>query len=189
VTANTITTQLMSQYDSAAIQLYDSTGKIIYTTFMGGISQYYWDAATNSLKRDAPDISKGIDGLPFINSISTLKMPTSNDTGTQYLHVGETFAPSSSIPQCSNGTSTVSAPLGGAETKFVIASGVQQVTPGVVTLNSITSTSVVGYLVGGIAATVPYSANGPTCASNMFYTVTLNPTQPTNTIKLQAPTP
>src|SRR4029434_5136743 len=109
--------------------------------------QYYWDAATNSLKRDPLDISKGIDGLPFINSISTLKMLTSNDTGTQYLHVGQTMAPSSAIPTCSNGTSTVPAPLGGAESKFVIASGVQQTTPGVVQLNSITSTSVVGYLV------------------------------------------
>lgn len=187
VTANTSTSQLMSQYDTAAIQLYDSTAKIIYTTFLGGISQYYWDSTTNSLKRDPVDISKGIDGLPFINSISTLKMPTSNDTGTQYLHVGQTFAPSSGIPQCSSGTSTVAAPLGGTETKFVIASGVQQVTPGVITLNSITGTPIVGYLIGGIAATTPYSANGVTCASNMFYTVTLNPTQATNTVPLQVP--
>jgi hypothetical protein len=187
LTENTATTQLMSQYDTAAIQLYDSTGKIMYTTFMGGISQYYWDSATNSLKRDPANISQGIDGLPFINSISTLKMPTTTDIGSQYLHVGQTFAPSGGIPQCSNGTTTVPAPLGGAETKFVIATGVQQITAGVITLNSISSTSVVGYLVGGIAATAPYSANGPTCASNMFYTVTLNPTQPTNTVKLQVP--
>ena len=187
VTPNTGTSQLMSQYDTAAIQLYDSTAKIMYTTFLGGISQYYWDSATNSLKRDPVDISKGIDGLPFINSISTLKMPVSNDIGAQYLHVGQTFAPSGGIPQCSSGTSMVPAPLSGAETKFVIASGLQQVTPGVITLTSITTTSTVGYLVGGIAAATPYSANGPTCASNMFYTVTLNPTQPTNTVKLQAP--
>ncbi len=187
VTPNTGTSQLMSQYDTAAIQLYDSTAKIMYTTFLGGISQYYWDSATNSLKRDPVDISKGIDGLPFINSISTLKMPVSNDIGAQYLHVGQTFAPSGGIPQCSSGTSTVAAPLSGAETKFVIASGLQQVTPGVITLTSITTTSTVGYLVGGIAAATPYSANGPTCASNMFYTVTLNPTQPTNTVRLQAP--
>lgn len=187
LTPNTATTQLMSQYDTAAIQLYDSTGKIMYTTFMGGISQYYWNSATNSLKRDPVNISQGIDGLPFINSISTLKMPTTSDVGAQYLHVGQTFAPTGGIPQCSNGTSSVPAPLDGAETKFVIATGLQQVTPGVITLNSITSTSTVGYLVGGIAAATPYSANGPTCASNMFYTVTLNPTQPTNTIRLTAP--
>ncbi|HEX5883804.1 MAG TPA: hypothetical protein VFY67_04605 [Pyrinomonadaceae bacterium] len=187
LTPNTATSQLMSQYDTAAIQLYDTTGKIMYTTFLGGISQYYWDSATNSLKRDPVDISKGIDGLPFINSISTLKMPSSNDTGTQYLHTGQTMAPSSAIPNCSSGTSTAPAPLGGTESKFVIASNVQQVTPGVLTLNSLTSATVVGYLVGGIAATTPYSANGPTCASNTFYQVTINGTQPTNTVPLQAP--
>ena len=187
VTPNTNTTQLLSQYDTAAIQLFDNSAKIMYTTFLGGISQYYWDAATNSLKRDPLDISKGIDGLPFINSISTLKMPAGNDTGTQYLHAGQTMAPGSAIPTCSNGTSTVPAPLGGTESKFVIASGLQQVTPGVLNLSAITSTSVAGYLVGGIAATAPYSSNGPTCASNMFYQVTINPTQPTNTIQLQAP--
>src|SRR5215216_2679091 len=187
VTPNTVTSQLMSQYDTAAIQLYDSNAKIMYTTFLGGISQYYWDAASNSLKRDTLDLSKGIDGLPFINSISTLKMPTSNDTGTQYLHTGQTMAPTSAIPTCSNGTSTVPAPLGGTESKFVLASGLQQTTAGVLNLSAITSTSVAGYLVGGIAATAPYSSNGPTCASTMFYQVTINPTQPTNTIQLQAP--
>ena len=187
VTPNTNTSQLMSQYDTGSLQLYDSTGKIMYTTFLGGISQYYWDPTTNSLKRDPLDISKGIDGLPFINSISTLKMPTINDTGTQYLHSGQTMPPSSAIPNCSTGTGTAPAPLGGAESKFVIASNMPQVTPGVLQLNSLTSVTVVGYLVGGIAATTPYSANGPTCASNMFYQVTINPTQPTNTIQLQAP--
>lgn len=184
---NTGTSQLLSQYDTATIQLYDSNGKIIYTTFLGGISQYYWDAAGNSLKRDPVDISKGIDGLPFINSISTLKMPTSDDIGTQYLHVGQTFAPTAAVPTCSNGSSSAAAPFGGTESKFVIASGLQQVTPGVLQLNSLTGTTVLGYLVGGIAATAPYSANGPTCASNMLYEVTINPTQPTNTIQLQAP--
>ena len=187
LTPDTNTSQLLSQYDTAAIQLYDSNAKIMYTTFLGGISQYYWDPASNSLKHDALDVSKGIDGLPFINSISTLQMPASNDTGTQYLHVGQTFAPSSAIPTCSSGTGSTPAPLGGAETKFVIASGMPQVTPGVLTLSSITTTSVAGYLVGGIAATTPYSSNGPTCASNMFYQVTINPSQPTNTIQLQAP--
>ena len=187
VTPKTATSQLISQYDTAAIQLYDTTGKIMYTTFLGGISQYYWDAATNSLKRDPVDISKGIDGLPFINSISTLKMPSINDTGTQYLHNGQTMPPSSSVPTCTSGTSTAPAPLGGTESKFVIATGVQQVTPGVLTLNSLTSATVVGYLVGGIAATTPYSANGTTCASNMFYQVTINGSQPTTTTPLQQP--
>jgi hypothetical protein len=188
LTPNSNTSQLMNQYDTAAIQLFDNRGGsgTIYTTFFGGISQYYWDEATKSLKHDALNLSAGVDGLPFINSVSTLKTPTGNDTGTQYLHVGQTMPPSSAVPQCSATTGSVAAPYGGAESKFVIASGVQQATPGVLQLSAITGTSVVGYMVGGIASTAPYPS-GATCASNMFYQVTLNPSQPTNTVPLQAP--
>lgn len=188
VIANTQTSQLMSQYDTAAIQLYDSSSKIVYTTFLGGISYYYWDGT--SLKHDPMDIPQGVDGLPFILSISTLNMPTSNDTGTQYLHLGQAFPPTQNIQQCPSSSGPVNAPLGGTETKFVIASNVQQVTPGVITLNSLTGTPDIGYLVGGIAATQPYSARGGTCAANMLYKVTINPTQPTtNIVQLQAPPP
>lgn len=186
LTPNTSTSQLLSQYDTAAIQLFDNRGGsgTTYTTFFGGISQYYWDAATQSLKRDTLNlnITPPIDGLPFINSVSTLKMPTGNDTGTQYLHVGQAFPPTSAIPTCSN----VPATYGGTETKFVIASGVPTVTEGVLQLSAINNTSVVGFMVGGIASTAPYPGNA-TCASVMFYQVTLNPTQPTNTVQLQAP--
>jgi hypothetical protein len=183
LTPNTSTSQLLSQYDTASIQLFDNRGGsgTIYTTFFGGISQYYWDAATQSLKRDAMNLP-AVDGLPFINSVSTLKMPTSNDTGIQYLHTGQTFPPTSAIPSCSN----VPAPYGGTESKFVIASGMTEATPGVLQLSAINNTSVIGYMVGGIASTAPYPGNG-TCASVMFYKVTLNPTQPTNTVQLQAP--
>jgi hypothetical protein len=189
LTVNSGTTQLLSQYDTGSIQLLDdrSGAGTIYTTFFGGISQYYWDAATSSLKRDALDLSKGIDGLPFINSISTLKMPTSNDIGTQYLHTGQTFPPASAVPRCASSTGSVPASLGGTESKFVIDSAMTQVTEGVLKLSTITTTSVAGYLVGGIAATAPYGFNGPSCASNMLYQVTINPAQPTNTVQLQAP--
>jgi hypothetical protein len=183
VTPNTSISQLMSQYDTAAIQLFDNTAKIMYTTLLGGISYYYWNAPTNSLKHDQLDLSKGIDGLPFINSISTLKMAI-DGTGAQYLHVGQLMPP---VPATCPGQGEIVAPLSGAESKFVIASGVPQLTPGVITLSSLTNATTVGYLVGGINATQPYSSMGPTCASDMFYVVTINPTQPTNTIQLQAP--
>lgn len=186
LTPNTSTSQLLSQYDTASIQLFDSRAGIVYTTFFGGISQFYWDATTSTLKHDTVNLSQGIDGLPFINSISTLKMSTSNDTGNQYLHVGQTMPPSAAAPSCSSSTGTVPAAYGGAETKFVIASGLSQATPGVLQLSSIASTSVVGYMVGGIAATAPYP-NGATRACSTFYQVTLNPAQPTNTVQLQMP--
>lgn len=191
LTPNTKTTQLLSQYDTASIQLFDNRGGsgTIYTTFFGGISQYYWDNASQSLKRDPLNLNKTDnpkDGLPFINSVSTLKMPTSNDTGIQYLHTGATFPPASAVPTCTGSSGNTSAPYGGTECKFVIASGVPLATPGVLQLNAITSTSVVGYMVGGIASTEPYP-NGATCASSMFYEVTLNPAQPTSTVQLKLP--
>lgn len=183
LTVNSNTTQLLSQYDTGSIQLFDnrSGSATVYTTFFGGISQYYWDAATNTLKRDALNLP-AVDGLPFINSISTLEMPTANDTGFQYLHTGQTFPPAWAVPSCSN----VPATYGGTESKFVIATGVPLATEGLIQLSGITTTSIVGYMVGGIASTAPYPA-GATCASNMFYQVTLNPAQPTNSVQLQAP--
>jgi hypothetical protein len=80
----------------------------------------------------------------------------------------------------------VPAPYGGTESKFVIASGIPLATTGVLQLSAITNTAVVGYMVGGIVSTAPYP-NGATCASGMFYQVTLNPTQPTSTVQLQTP--
>jgi hypothetical protein len=173
--------QLMSQYETAAIQLYDKNSSTMYTTFFGGISQYYWDAATKTLKHDALDLKSGVDGLPFINSVSTLRMSTITDTGSQYLHVGESFPPASAIPSCSG----TPAPYGGAQAAFVIATRVPQATDGVVQLNGITKPTVIGYVVGGIAATAPYpSSQGTSCASGTLYQVTLNPTRPTNTVLL-----
>jgi hypothetical protein len=188
LTPNTTTFQYLSQYNTAAIQLFDNRGGsgTVYTTFFGGISQYYWDEATKSLKHDALNLAQGIDGLPFINSVSTLKVPTSNDTGSQFLHVGQTMPPSSAVPQCSATAGSVAAPYGGSESKFVIASGMPLATPGVLQLSAITSTSVVGYFVGGIASTAPYP-NGATCASSIFYQVTINPSQASNTVQLQTP--
>jgi hypothetical protein len=177
------TNQLMNQYSVAAIQLFDGSSTM-YTTFFGGISQYYWNAATNSLQRDAVDIAKGIDGLPFINSVTTLAMSTSSDTGNQYLHVGQTFPPAASIPTCSG----TAAAYGGAESVFVLGKGVSTVGDGIVQLKGMTYPSVVGYLVGGIAATAPYaSTQGTSCASGTIYAVTLNPTQATNTVQLVLP--
>lgn len=186
LTPNTTTFQWLSQYSAGGIQLFDNRSGTIYTTLFGGISQFYWDSATSSLKHDALNLSQGIDGLPFINSVSTLKMATSNDTGNQYLHVGQTMPPATAVPMCAASTGSVAGTYGGTETEFVIASNIPLATPGVLQLSGITSTSVIGYLVGGIAATAPYPGSA-TCASNMFYKVTLNPTQSTNTVELQKP--
>ncbi len=192
ITEDTSATQLLSQYDCALIQTYDGVGKVMYSTFLGGISQYFWDPTSGALKRDVVDLGQGIDGLPFISSVSTLRLAaTASGTQTgQYLHEGESFPPADARPQCSVGGESetlVDAGLLGAETEFFPVSGGPADAQGVLQLDQITTPTVVGYLVGGIAATTPYSIAGPTCASNMMYTVTLDPTLPTKTIELHAP--
>ncbi|MDJ0840815.1 MAG: hypothetical protein QNK37_30165 [Acidobacteriota bacterium] len=170
--------QLMSQYNCAVIQMFDDAGKTMYSTFMAGISYYYWNGT--GLVHDTVDLSKGIDGLPFIDSITTLKV---NQAGTnQYLHVGTTFPPTPVTP-C--GAKTIR--LGGAETHFVPSHDVPVFANGVINLNAITTTRVLGYLIGGIGATEPYSINGPTCSSPEVYRVVIQPSTPQNTVLLQAP--
>src|SRR5262249_4510636 len=44
--------QLLSQYDCAALPLYDGNGQDMFTVFFGGISANYVDPATGVLKRD-----------------------------------------------------------------------------------------------------------------------------------------
>lgn len=188
---DTSATQLLSQYKCAIIQAYDAAGSIMYTNFFGGISQYYWDPATRTLERDAVDLGKGIDGLPFIDSVSTLRLAKAGQ-GTQtaqYLHEGVSFPPAGGKPQCSDGEALLDAGLLGAETVFFEAPGVPAYDNGVLRLDQLSAPTVVGYFVGGIAATAPYGINGPTCASSLVYTVTLDPKVAAKTTKLVAPPP
>lgn len=181
-TTDTATAQLLSQYDCAAIVMADKSNTV-YTSFFGGISYYYWDAATKALKHDPVNIATGVDGLPFINSVSTLKQPATG-AGQQYLHTAETFPPAASVPSCGAGANALYL---GAETKFAMGPGVPATANGVIQLGSIAKPTAVGYLVGGIASTAPYSANGTTCASPMFYKVTVNPGKATETVALKTP--
>ncbi len=180
------TAQLMNQYGTAAIQLFDKSGATMYTTFFGGISQFHWDAAAKKLVHDKVDVAKNIDGLPFINSIATLKMSTATDTGAQFLHLGQTFAPSGMIPTCGGKP----APYDGTDAAFVIAGGVPQTTEGVIALNGVTKAGVIGYIVGGIASTAPYpGSTNASCASPLIFQVTLDPKTPSNTMQLTMPPP
>jgi hypothetical protein len=196
ITEDKATTQLLSQYKCGVIQTYDGAAAVMYTTLFGGISQYYWDPASGSLKRDPIDLANGVDGLPFIDSVSTMRLSNSSAAGTtgggtqtaQFLHEGQSFPPADARPQC-GGDTKVDATLLGTETVFFDAPGVPAYDNGVLRLDQITAPTVVGYLVGGIAATAPYSVKGPTCASDIIYTVTLDPTLPSKTIELHAPAP
>jgi len=174
-------TQYMSQYKVATVPVYSQKAQTVYATFFAGISQYYWQ--DGKLKHDTPNfnITPPIDGLPFINSVSTLKM--SEDSSGQYLHNTESFPPKGMEPRC--GTAQSIAPYLGAETVFVPTPEIknsQQNTlkTNMIFLDTLDQPTVVGYLVGGIASLAPYSS-GNTCASKRYYEVTLMPGISTDT--------
>lgn len=189
---DTGSSQWLGQYDGAVIPIYnrDSGGRTgaIFTTFFGGISQYYWDGS--SLRRDPQDFSKDppVDGLPFINSISTLRVTA--DRSDDFLHVNERFPPVRQEPRCGG---LGPAPYLGTNSFFVMADGMESgpaVDNGVFLLDRLPSTqpTVIGYIFGGIASTLPYPGKA-TCASNVVYRVTLDRRLPTRTVKLEPPRP
>lgn len=199
VAEDTSATQLLSQYDCAAIQIFSKTNGAMYSTLFGGISQFYWDPSCNCLKGDAVNLStRPVDGLPFINSVSTFRVTSSGSA--QYLHQGAAFPPASAAPSCPGTSGNVTAQYLGAETKFVPADGLPSSNE-VILLDNLKGKTVVGYLVGGIAAWCPpiggdpgqavpncyASGQGATCASNQIYQVTLDPGTATPTVQLSAP--
>lgn len=200
VQEDTTATQLLSQYDCAVVQLYSQSRGATYSTFYGGLSQYYWDASCSCLKRDPVDVfGKGIDGLPFIASVSTFRVTAAGSA--QFLHQGESFPPAAGAPACpSQGTGggTVTAQFLGSESKFVPVAGLPS-SNGVLLLDQLHGKTVVGYLVGGIAAWCPpeganaarcyASTQGTSCASNQIYQVTLDPGTATPTVPLVPPAP
>lgn len=174
--------QLLSQYESVLIPVYAAGRKAMYTTSFGGISQFYWDAPSRTLRQDAPDFSKNppVDGLPFINSVSTLR--TGGPGNGDFLHVDERFPPAGGEPRC-----PAVAPYLGANSWFVMADGLP-LDHGAILLDRLAAPTVIGYIFGGIASTLPYPGKA-TCASNRVYAVTLDPRRATGTIKLAAPRP
>ena len=173
------TTQLMSQYECAVVSTYSAQSKTMYATFFGGISQYWWDDATMSLKRDPIDFSKTPpqDGLPFIDTISTLRRQGTDSA--QYLHLSDRFPPQP-FP-CGE----VQITCLGSQTMFVLDSSVAN-NHEVILLDQLQTPTPIGYLVGGIASSGAYQPMG-SCASSKVYRVILDPTAPTNTTKLVLP--
>lgn len=186
------TTQLMGQYKAGSVSLYSEKNNTFYHSIFGGISQYYWQ--DGALHHDKPDFTRksGKDGLPFINSVSTLTFTEGG--GEQYLHNDQVFPPADAGLTC-NG---IAAQYLGAETVFVHASPPSDPSKNwlmlanfeesndAIVLEKLTGPTVIGYLVGGIASTAPYPA-GKTCASPTYYEVTVTPGSATNTTKLTLP--
>jgi len=169
----------MSHYECAVVSAFSARDKSMYATFFGGISQYWWDETTETLNRDPLNFSKTPpqDGLPFINTISTLRRRAGNSA--QFLHRGDHFPPQ---PFLCDGIEITCL---GSQTLFVPDPSAPS-SHDVLLLDQITEPTPIGHLVGGIASTGPYQPQG-TCASSKVYRVTLNPKAQTTTTRLKLP--
>ncbi len=156
--------QALSHYDCAHVTVFDNLSSNCFTTLFGGISQFHYDKASNTLIRDQVDLAKGVDGLPFINTISTIQRRP-DGVFAQYIQP-------MSLPA-----------LLGTEAQFLYDGGLQRGTQilenGVINLAGLRGRTRVGHIYGGIGSFGPYSAlvtNTPaTVANNRLFQVYLTP--------------
>jgi hypothetical protein len=139
--------QALSQYDCAHVTVFDQASRSSFTTLLGGISQYHYVSSSGTLVRDAVNLSVGIDGLPFINTVSTLQHKP-DATYAQFIQ-----------PQPLPG-------LLGAEAQFLrnpklkVGPGEAFFENGVVNLAALAGRTLVGHAYGGIESFGPYSTYG-----------------------------
>jgi uncharacterized protein (TIGR02246 family) len=150
--------QALNHYDCARIAVFDAADKSLTAVLLGGISQYHYDAKSGALIRDQVDLDRGIDGLPFIDTVSVVRRDAAGGY-TQFIWPVP-------LPR-----------LMGAESLFVPAPGAKPFPNGVLDLMNLNGRSLAGYLYGGIEATRPYSAlpGASTAASGRLFRIWITP--------------
>lgn len=156
--------QALSHYDCANITIFDQASRRCYTTLFGGISQYHYNSQSNILVLDQMDLTRGIDGLPFINTISTIQRDA-NGAFAQFIQPQR-------LPSLL-GTDGQFLPSSALQTKGQVFEN------GVIKLHALQGRTLIGYLYGGIEAFGPYSSlvtNQPsTRASSRLFQVYVTP--------------
>jgi ketosteroid isomerase-like protein len=150
--------QALNHYDCARIAVFDPADKSLTAVLLGGISQYYYDWKSGTLIRDQVDLDRGIDGLPFIDTVSVVR----RDAVGGYMQ----FIWPVPLPR-----------LMGAEAVFVPAPGAKPFPNGVLDLKNLKGRTLAGYVYGGIEATRPYSAlpGASTAASGRLFRIWITP--------------
>ncbi|HEV2805689.1 MAG TPA: hypothetical protein VGW57_12250 [Chthoniobacterales bacterium] len=158
--------QGLNHYDCANLTIFDQASSSSFTTLLGGISQYHYDPQTNTLIQDQVDLANGgIDGLPFINSVSTIQhLPT---PGAFAQFIQPTPLPG----------------LVGTGARFLFNPAVQAAGAmfenGVFKLAGLSGRTLVGHMVGGIESFGPYSGlvtqNPSTIASTRLFEIWVTP--------------
>jgi hypothetical protein len=143
--------QFFSQYDSPQIPLYSAGSHTMQTVFLGGISLYNYDPATQAISEDP--------NIPFIDTITDLVQPPS---GVNQEYILPVHLPG----------------LLGAEAQFMTSTSAPSYSNGVIKLDAIHHPTTVGYMYGGILA--QQANNGSSTASGEVFKVTLIPHKPTS---------
>jgi hypothetical protein len=152
--------QAMNQYICATAGLYSRKSSSMYHIFLGGISYGYYD--TNGVFQTDSEI-------PFINQVTTVAM---DNTGTfrQYLMNAQ-------YPTIlSTGANAGNPLLFGTGAYFIENNTVQKYPNSVINLDNIRQSTVIGYVVGGIASTLANTnTQADSIASPYIFKVTLVP--------------
>ncbi len=115
-TVNNSFDQMLSQYHSANLPIYDSAANQMSTLFFGGMSRYHYNAQTNLLVDD--------EEVPFVKTISLVQRQ-SNGTMTEtslnlqmpaFLGSGAEFVPNLNAPYLTNGILNLNNLVQGQET-------------------------------------------------------------------------
>lgn len=174
--------QALNHYACASVTVFDQNSASSFTTLLGGISQYHYDPQTNTLIQDQVDLAKGVDGLPFIDSISTIQHQPNPGAFAQFIQP-------SPLPG-----------LIGTGARFLFSPAVQPAGQlfdnEVIKLASLKGRTLVGHMVGGIESYGPYSGlvtkNPSTIASPRLFEIWITP-GPSNVIPMpplpSGPTP
>ncbi|CAN5605732.1 hypothetical protein BH10BAC5_BH10BAC5_21980 [soil metagenome] len=140
VTVDNSFQKLFSQYNCPVMSVYDSVNNKMHNTFFGGISLYYYDQTSMSVKRDTL--------TPFIKDISTI---TKNASGLS----SEYLMPIKFTEYL------------GSNAEFIINPATPQFSSEIINLFKLSGRTFVGYIFGGIKALLPNLA-GSSASTRIF---------------------
>lgn len=143
--------QVFSQYTCPVVPLFDSIDGSMYSVFFAGLSVHTWDTDDKTLKYDSR--------VPFIKDITTFRRKA-DGTSREFV-----------MPQRFD-------ELLGANMVFVPSEAAPQFNNEVFKLRSMTGSTFVGYLYGGIKAEIPNIT--PSSASKRLFKVWITPKQTTD---------
>jgi hypothetical protein len=134
--------QSLNGYHSAKLGMFSEAAGEMHEILFGGISLQYFDEGTGQIATD--------NGLPFVNDIASIVIDAAGNYSQH--RIGE-------FPVMTD--SQGKRLRFGANAELFLAPGIETYDNGVVKLDSLTGSTMVGYIFGGIATNGPHTRNVP----------------------------